>query len=406
MAKITPVLWRGKKNRKGEIPIYLRLEAGDRRQYFSLRIYIKPSYWNPKAQKVRAGHRRADAYNTEIRKAIDKAEDELDRLRRDGEEATPALLKAVLLPTAGSRSDFLTYADKYSDELLKLGKIPTHKRYDSIIRKLRNYVGGRLPFSRLTLQWLRDYRAYMVGELGNSESTVASNFRAIKALVNRAIKDGLVARDDSPFIHFPVVEPRSTKAKLSLEEIDAITALDLKEGSSIWHARNYFLFSFFCCGVRFKDVCFLTVGNVRGGRLQYTMRKTAIPKDIRLVPAARAILGHYNVDERSPGEYLFPLLDKYNLSSADKLHRAVRSRNVVVNRLLKDIAAQAGITPELSFHMSRHSWADFARREGWDVYKISKALGHTDLKTTERYLKGFDTESIDDAMEGLFPEKG
>jgi len=59
----------------------------------------------------------------------------------------------------------------------------------------------------------------------------------------------------------------------------------------------------------------------------------------------------------------------------------------------------------LTFHQSRHSWADYARREGWDVYKISKALGHTDLKATEHYLKNLDTEFIDDAMEGLFPEK-
>ena len=405
MATITAVLWKGKKNKKGERPVYLRLEAGDRRQYFSLRIWIEPSRWNPKAQRVRKGHRRADAYNGDIRRAIEKAEDEIDRLRRDGEEVTPALLKAALQPSAKSRFDFLAYGATRAEEFRRLGKIPTHKRYVSILRKLRAYAGNTMPFSRLTLQFLRGYHTYMVGELGNSESTVASNFRAIKALVNRAIKDGLIARDDSPFIHFPVVEPRSTKAKLSLEEIDAITALDLKEGSSIWHARNYFLFSFYTCGARFKDVCFLTVGNVSGGRLQYTMRKTAIPKDIRLVPAARVIREHYNVDERSPGEYLFPLLDKYNLSSADKLHRSVRSRNVVVNRLLKDIAAQAGITPELSFHMSRHSWADYARREGWDVYKTSKALGHTDLKTTENYLRGFDAASFDSAMERLFPEK-
>jgi len=56
MEKVTPVLWKGKQERRA--PIYLRLERRDRRQYFSLRIYLKVSYVNPKAQKMGAEHRR------------------------------------------------------------------------------------------------------------------------------------------------------------------------------------------------------------------------------------------------------------------------------------------------------------------------------------------------------------
>lgn len=405
MAKITPILWKGKKNKKGEHPIYLRLEAGDKRQYFSLRIYIRPSHWNPSLtanKKVRASHRRADAFNTEIRSAIKTAEDEIDRLRGLKETITPALLKASLLPSANSRFDFILYGERYADELHQLGKISTSRRYYSNLRMLRLYAGDTLLFDRLTLQFLRDYRTYQVGMLGNKESTVASTFRAIKALVNRAIKEGLIRRDDNPFINFPVPNPKSSKAKLSLAEIEAIVTLDLDEDSPIWHTRNYFLFSFYCAGVRFRDVCLLTNGNVRGGRLQYSMSKTGTPKNIVLVPAAQKIVDTYSVTDQEHDELLFPLLKSYDISDADKLHRSVASRSAIVNRLLKDIAKEAKITPDVSFHMSRHSWADYARREGWDVYKISKALGHKDLKATENYLRGFDTESIDEEMGKLF----
>ncbi|TDI71503.1 MAG: hypothetical protein E2O85_02005, partial [Bacteroidetes bacterium] len=72
MAKVTPVLWKQKINKKGEHPIYVRIEAGGRRQYFSLRIWVKPSRWNPKSHSVRKGHRRADEYNEVIRQNIDK----------------------------------------------------------------------------------------------------------------------------------------------------------------------------------------------------------------------------------------------------------------------------------------------------------------------------------------------
>ena len=259
-----------------------------------------------------------------------------------------------------------------------------------------------MPFGRLTLQFLRDYRAYLVATLGNSESTVATNFRAIKSIVNRGIKEGLLARDDNPFIHFPVTNPKSSKAKLSIAEIEAIIALDLEEDSPIWHTRNYFLFSFFCAGIRFRDVCLLKNENIRDGRLQYSMSKTGTPKNIILVPAAQKIVDAYFVSGQRHDGLLFPLLKGYDISDADKLYRSVGSRNSTTNKLLKEIAKEAKITPEVSFHMSRHSWADYARREGWDVYKISKALGHKDLGATEIYLRGFDTESIDEEMGKLF----
>ena len=153
-------------------------------------------------------------------------------------------------------------------------------------------------------------------------------------------------------------------------------------------------------------MCLLRVENVRGGRLRYRMSKTGAQKDIAIVPAAAAILKHYDVDGRPPTARVFPVFDGYNLSTPDHIYRATRSRNAIVNRNLKEMAKMAGIYEGISFHLARHTWSDYARREGWDVYKISKALGHTDLKTTEHYLKGFDTESIDEEMGRLFPEKG
>lgn len=44
----------------------------------------------------------------------------------------------------------------------------------------------------------------------------------------------------------------------------------------------------------------------------------------------------------------------------------------------------------MTFHISRQSFADYARREGWGVYDIAKMLGHASLKTTEAYLASLD----------------
>ena len=43
----------------------------------------------------------------------------------------------------------------------------------------------------------------------------------------------------------------------------------------------------------------------------------------------------------------------------------------------------------LSSHTFRHTFACMYLDEGGDLFSLSREMGHTDVKTTERYLKGF-----------------
>lgn len=53
-------------------------------------------------------------------------------------------------------------------------------------------------------------------------------------------------------------------------------------------------------------------------------------------------------------------------------------------------------------HIARHSFANIARQKNANVYDISKALGHSNLKITETYLAKFDTTSQDATMKQVF----
>ncbi len=75
---------------------------------------------------------------------------------------------------------------------------------------------------------------------------------------------------------------------------------------------------------------------------------------------------------------------------------------MLANRALEKIAEQAGIEDKVTFHVSRHSFADYARTSNMSIYDISKALGHSDIKITQDYLKSFDETSLDKGMEQLF----
>ena len=56
-------------------------------------------------------------------------------------------------------------------------------------------------------------------------------------------------------------------------------------------------------------------------------------------------------------------------------------------------------------HMLRHYFANERRRAGWEIDKISAALGHKHISTTEKYLHITDDEMAD-AMDDYFDKNG
>jgi site-specific recombinase XerD len=54
---------------------------------------------------------------------------------------------------------------------------------------------------------------------------------------------------------------------------------------------------------------------------------------------------------------------------------------------LNDWIKAAGITKNITFHSSRHTYATMMLTLGVDVYTVSKLLGHTRVETTQIYAK-------------------
>lgn len=404
MATVTPVLRESKTNAEGTAPIYIRISDRDRSRYVSLGVRIKPKHWLDEKCRVSKRHKAADHINETIRQKVDEIEEEIYRLKVAGEEPSADELKGVL-EGQPRREDFFSYGDGLVEEMQRRGQIPASKRYKSILAKFGRFAGKPLSFEKVTPQLLRGFETYMI-ERSNKVNTRASAFRCIRSVYNKAIADGLASQADYPFFQFKVRREVPAREKLSLAEIKSIEALDLREGSLVWHVRNYFLFAFYGAGIRFRDVARMEWSSVqvRDGEdvLVYRMSKTGSLAEVPLVAQAATILEHYRVDDATGP--IFPLLDGKDLSTPAKADAAIQAKNALVNKYLKKIAERAEITKRLSFHIARHSFADYARKSGASVYDVSHLLVHSNLKETDRYLKSLERNRLSGTMRGMFAE--
>jgi site-specific recombinase XerD len=68
-----------------------------------------------------------------------------------------------------------------------------------------------------------------------------------------------------------------------------------------------------------------------------------------------------------------------------------------MNSYLKEIVIVCGINKELTFHIVRHTFATTVTlSNGVPIERVSKMLGHTNIKITQHYAKILEKKVSDD----------
>lgn len=129
------------------------------------------------------------------------------------------------------------------------------------------------------------------------------------------------------------------------------------------------------------------------------------------------LVNHASTNIEYKEQYIFNLLSPKQIRRLeeattddykDVMYRTTSSATALYNKKLKlinkfifDNNGQK-ITTNITSHLSRHTYSSVAVKLGFDINTISKSLGHSDLKTTQAYLKTLDTDFVDSENERLF----
>ena len=443
-------------SQRGTYVVLFRITENKKHKRIKTSVELQsPNDWNPKKQEVRKSDPNFKVLNQTLKRIREQAEEAVQTLEEEGKGITSQNVAATM--QAGKKVfSFITFAEGFAQKTLEAGDYRTYTKYITFLNKLKFFINNISPesissiprngkglqeyidklrkdllFNEITLSFLNKFKTYLQripnaknNELTLHQNTINKQFDNFKSLYNKGLvelrEDGLFLREN-PFKDFECSTIESSKEKLTMEEIKALTSLELPENSLLWHTRNCFLFAFYCGGMRAGDLIQLRGNNIIDDngiwRVRYRMDKTSTPKSIKLIPSAKAIIEKYiNLNQRN-SNYIFPLLDNeapyakattweekeqlpYEIKT--RLLQTVNGKNSLLNKYLNKLAAMAGIEKKISMHIARHSFANIAREEEANVYDISNDLGHSNIDITKGYLAKFDTRSEDETIDKIF----
>ena len=384
----------------GTQPLKLRITIDRKSIEIPLGYTIQPAYWDDAKKEVKKNCpavQNVTRLNNLIKKRLAEAVEKVIQLQDSG-EINVLSMKDIKNRITGKRDEtfILEFTNSIIEELEEGGKVGNARVHKTMRNSVRNFLKRKdVPIKQITFKWLKKYEAWYLGK-GNSVNGLGVMMRTLRAVINRAIKQKLLPRDNYPFEHYQVKKEKTRKRAVAATDIEKIKSF-VPQTKQQKRAKDYFLMSFYLMGASFIDLAFLKVDNINAGRIEYKRRKTGKLHSIKITEPLQEILYKY-LKGKKKGDFIL------NVIKSDEVKMQyvnVRDELRRYNRRLKEIGELCGLESELTSYVARHSFATIAKFKDVPVSVISQALGHTNLETTETYLAEFDNAVLDEYNEKI-----
>ena len=365
----------GHLNRHGEGLVSIEVSDNGKRIYFSTGIHITPSQWDGRSHEI-VNHPLSDEYREYIlnmRYDIERIElglrnrrmeTTLSRVRQD--------YKYNVKPTASIR-EFTFSVMENSTRSQR-----TKDAYTTMITAIEDFSKDT-KICDINHDWIERWKAYMRAN-NLSENTVKGRLKQLHCITQEAIKRDMITQDPFKWITIGNMTPK--KEFLTTQEIKRIERMSLKGKEA--KIRDMFLLSVYT-GLRWSDLTTLEEATIENGILRKRMCKTKL--DV-FIPIATLFWGKG-----------IEIINRYQ--PITKLSHCVKC-NSTANRIIKDIAARAGIKKRVHFHLARKTCSTLLYQMGLSMQDISVILGHSKMETTSKFYVFGKESSVEKNLRKVF----
>lgn len=261
------------------------------------------------------------------------------------------------------------------------------------VRNYRQYISKYIEFSGIKntsdihAENIRQFRLHlnrqpgmkMKGQQGSTMKKRTQNYYliALRMFLKYLMKQGL-----------QVYSPDHIElAKTESRHIDHLDVPELQRMLDVAkkHPRNYaIMHMLFSTGLRVSELCSLN-RDIDLSKDEMTIRgKGDKLRIVFLSPNAKKSVQEYLNNRTDMDEALF-IQQGPRVVKLEEQNVSLRLTSRSVERLVKQIAIEAGIAKKVTPHTIRHSFATDLLRNGADIRSVQMMLGHSNIATTQIY---------------------
>ncbi len=377
MAKLSVFIDKRTPNSKGLFPIKIRINNGASATTVSSKIYVLEKAFTGNPEKVvEKTYPNAVVINTRIKELYLEYAVAITDLDHEGklQRITAAGIKDYVLKRKQGDVPETTFSAEIEQYISNCRSPKTREGYVYARNMLYKFMKKTtVHFDELTYQTIVEFDRWMERQ-ELSINTRGIVMRYIRSVFNSAIKADKISPNTYPFRKFTIKRAQKEKEFLTLDEIQKLRSLELKGMRAV--ARDFFMLSFYLCGVNPTDLFHFPKANKKGN-LVFVRQKIAhtepMPLHLHIQPEAQEIIDRY-----AGKEHLLSFIERYYEfeNFRRKLSKQLRDIGKLIDR-------------RLYFYLARYTWATFADHVGVSHDVISKALGHSDKSTAEKYYISF-----------------
>lgn len=371
MAKIHYFL-RSDNNNHQTYSLYCRVTYKGTKTEFSMREKMNPKDWDQHAQKMKGNSPKAKfiktllertSYNLKTHSLMNELSSAKELVQSLNSSNQPEPLLADLI-------------QKYIEAVRKKIKSGTIRNHEIKLQNLLDYEEFRkLKFypANFTLPEAERFKEWFMNRANTDNVTSACrNISFYKKCLDHSLKLGDIK--EYPLLHFQGErDQKKENIFLTFEEIKALVNF-CPQNIQLKRIKDLFLFQCYT-GLSYGDL--------------WSNWEIKQHNEQCLLIGTRG----------KNGQRFYVPLSKQALSILQRYPDGLpRYHNVVVNRILKELAAFAGINKRITSHTGRKTFATIQDSLGWSRESIAKMLGHKSLSTTENYYIGDSDQRILEEM--------
>ena len=410
------MLYKSNQKRDGSYPVCLRISKDGKRKYISLGLSAQGVQWNDDADRFKKDKRVCPNYERD-NLFLNSCEERAGKilLMFAEKQQNWSLIQFEETFCCKNRENKLYDIIIEHIELLKstnhIGNATCYNRTLHILELFDDKFSERV-FPEIDIKYVKAFDVFLQKRecKGNTRKFY---FKALRAVLNKAIQDGEASESTYPFgkggFSVASLEEETMKRYLPHEDMEKLKNT-VVESAAQELARRLFLFSYYCYGISFIDAALLTKKNIirynGGNYIVYKRNKTkeakrVKPIQIRITQEIQNLLDWFSANTLLVEDYLLPIVSIAGYKG-ERLYNHIRSRFGRNNKNLANLAKVLEITDmKLTSYVSRHTMAMTLQDNQVPREVISQILGHSDLATTNTYLDSFASSVIDEAVKVL-----